>query len=252
MNSRCFLLKKYPQCSISRSFGAITSPRTWSPSEIYTRSKSLESVCWYKCTKNWKIYRYSNADINNITSILWAVLIKRFGCWLCCQCNEFETIWTYHKLSTRQLQHGKDRWLFKTFQSQTCVPRFAHKLSQRRARAVPIDEQMVPAKTTRSGIHQYLQRKIHKWGFKNFVWAGASGLIYYVHAGQKSAGWEKCGASEVVLWLVEELPKSRNFQLFMDNWFLHCPFCYSSKPWEFYQLPPLTQIVWKEFEKMQL
>ena len=33
-----------PQCSISRSSGAITSPRTWPPKQTYTRSKSLESV----------------------------------------------------------------------------------------------------------------------------------------------------------------------------------------------------------------
>ena len=84
-----------------------------------------------------------------------------------------------------------------------------------------IDEQMVPAKTKRSGIRQYMPKKIHKWGFKNFVCAGASGIIYdfFFYAGQKSAGREKCGSSEVVLRLVEELPKNQNFQLFMDNWF---------------------------------
>ena len=83
------------------------------------------------------------------------------------------------------------------------------------------DEQMVPAKTKRSGICQYLPRKIHRWGFKNFVRAGASEIIYdfFFYAGQKSAGREKCGAFEVVLRSVEELPKNQNFQLFMDNWF---------------------------------
>ena len=80
---------------------------------------------------------------------------------------------------------------------------------------------MVPAKTKRSGICQYMPKKINKWGFKNFVRAGASGIIYdfFFYAEQKSAGREKCGSSEVVLRLVEELPKNQNFQLFMDNWF---------------------------------
>lgn len=41
-----------------------------------------------------------------------------------------------------------------------------------------IDEQMVPAKTKRSAIRQYMPKKIHKWGFKNFVRAGAFGIIY--------------------------------------------------------------------------
>ena len=104
---------------------------------------------------------------------------------------------------------------------------------------------MVPAKTKRSGIHQYLPKKIHKWGFKNFVCAGASGIIYsfFLYVGQKSAGREKCGASEVALRLVEELPKTQNLQLFMDNWFSTLPLlCQSSKPREFYQLPPFAQI----------
>ena len=68
-----------------------------------------------------------------------------------------------------------------------------------------INEQMVPVKTKRSEIRQYLPKKIHKWEFKNFVRAGASGIIYdfFFYAGQKSAGREKCGASEVVIRLVE-------------------------------------------------
>lgn len=61
---------------------------------------------------------------------------------------------------------------------------------------------MVPAKTKPSGIRQYMPKKIHKWGFKNLVRAGNSGIIYdfFIYAGAKSAGRE-------------------NFQLFMDNWF---------------------------------
>ena len=163
-------------------------------------------VYWYKWTRNWKIYWYSNADVNNVTTILWIILVQRFACWLCCQCNEFETVWTYQTLLTLQWQHGKERRQIKTFQSWTHGPRFAHKLSQRRARAVPVNQRTkVPVKTKRNEIRQYLPKKIHKWEFKNFVRAGASGIIYdfFFYAGQKSAGREKCGASEVVLRLVE-------------------------------------------------
>ena len=98
-------------------------------------------------------------------------------------------------------------------------------LSVEQEQYLSIDEQMAPAKTKRSGIRQYLPKEIHKWGYKNFVQAGASGIIYhfFFYAGQKIAGREKCGASEVVLQLVEELPKNQNFQLFMDNWFSTLP-----------------------------
>ena len=41
-----------------------------------------------------------------------------------------------------------------------------------------IDEQIIPAKTKYSGIRQYNPKKPTKWGFKNFVCAGKSGIIY--------------------------------------------------------------------------
>ena len=84
-----------------------------------------------------------------------------------------------------------------------------------------IEEKMITLKTKRSGIRQYMPKKIHKWGFKNVVRAGKSGMIYdfFIYAGPKSAGREKCGAGDTVLRLVEELPKNRNFQIFIDIWF---------------------------------
>ena len=41
-----------------------------------------------------------------------------------------------------------------------------------------IDEQIIPAKTKCSKIRQYNPKKPVKWGFKNFVCAGKSGIIY--------------------------------------------------------------------------
>ena len=138
MNSCCLLLKNYSQCSISRRSGAIALPKPGHPNKHLFRPK-VWKVYWYKCTRNRNIYWYSNGDVNNIATILWVLLVERFTCWLCCQCNEFETVWIYQKLSTRQWQHGKERWLFKTFQSWAHGPCFAHKLSQHRARVVPVN-----------------------------------------------------------------------------------------------------------------
>ena len=39
-------------------------------------------------------------------------------------------------------------------------------LSIEQEQYLSINEQMVPAKTKRSGVLEYLPRKIHKWGFK--------------------------------------------------------------------------------------
>ena len=84
-----------------------------------------------------------------------------------------------------------------------------------------LDEQMIPAKTKRSGILQHLPKKIHKWGFKNFVRAGKSGFIYdfFLYAGSKSAGTEKCGVEDVVMRLLEEVPRHKGYRILFDNWF---------------------------------
>ena len=82
-----------------------------------------------------------------------------------------------------------------------------------------IDKQLVPAKTKRSGIRLVLPKKIYKWGF--FPCSGTFEITYdfFSYAGQNSVWREKCGVSEVVLRLVEELPKNINFLLFEGNWF---------------------------------
>ena len=84
-----------------------------------------------------------------------------------------------------------------------------------------IDEQIVPAKTKFSGIRQYNPKKPHKWGFKNFVRAGKSGLIYdfFFYTGAGSAGKEKCTAKDVVLKLCSNIEKGCNYKVFYDNWF---------------------------------
>ena len=72
-----------------------------------------------------------------------------------------------------------------------------------------IDEQIVPAKTKYSGIRQYNPKKPHKWGFKNFVRAGRSSLIYdfFFYVGAKTTGTDQCSAKSVVMKLCEKVPK---------------------------------------------
>ena len=41
-----------------------------------------------------------------------------------------------------------------------------------------VDEQIIPCKTKRTKIRQYNPKKSKKWGFKNLVWAGSSGMMY--------------------------------------------------------------------------
>ena len=71
-----------------------------------------------------------------------------------------------------------------------------------------VDEQMIPAKTKRSAIRQYLPKKIHKWGFKNFVRAGELGITYdfFIYSGAYTLGEAQCSCEDIVLRLIEYLP----------------------------------------------
>ena len=90
-----------------------------------------------------------------------------------------------------------------------------------------IDEQIIPAKTRFSGIRQYNPKKPVKWGFKNFVRSGASGIMYdfFLYTGSTTSKTEKCNGSYVVNRLIECLPKHDNFKLFFDNWFCSLDLC---------------------------
>ena len=89
-----------------------------------------------------------------------------------------------------------------------------------------IDEQIIPAKTKYSGIRQYNPKKPVKWGFKNFVRAGKSGIMYdfFIYTDALSAS-EKCTGQYVVTRLCETLPHNKNHKLFFDNWFSSLSLC---------------------------
>lgn len=90
-----------------------------------------------------------------------------------------------------------------------------------------VDEQIVPYKG-KSGLKQYNPKKPKKWGFKIFVLCNTSGLVcdFYIYCGkiQPVAGFPDIGASSnIVLKLVDSVPRNMNYKLFFDNWFSSLP-----------------------------
>ena len=67
---------------------------------------------------------------------------------------------------------------------------------------------MIPAKTKQSRICQYNPKEPKKWGFKLFVSAGQSRMIFdfFLYAGKDFANKTDCSAANVVLQLFEGIP----------------------------------------------
>ena len=89
-----------------------------------------------------------------------------------------------------------------------------------------IDEQIIPAKISHSGIRQYNPQKPVKRGFKNFVRSGSSGMMYdlFLNSGSLEKG-QKCAGAFCVLKLIETLPRHQNFRSFFDSWFCSLQLC---------------------------
>ena len=89
-----------------------------------------------------------------------------------------------------------------------------------------VDEQIIPSKTKFSKIRQYNPKKPHKWGFKNLVRAGASGMRYdfYIYTGKASEEEDTeynnlQKSAQVVAKLCRDLPTNAGFKVCFDNWF---------------------------------
>ena len=88
-----------------------------------------------------------------------------------------------------------------------------------------VDEQIIPSKTKFSKIKQYNPKKPHKWGFKNLVRAGASGIMYdfYIYTGkaadEDSEYSDLQKSAQVVAKLCRDLPNNAGFKVCFDNWF---------------------------------
>ena len=94
-----------------------------------------------------------------------------------------------------------------------------------------IDEQIIPAKTKRSGIRQYNPKKPKKWGFKMFVRASQSGMMhdFFLCAGKNSTNKIDCSAANVILRLSQGIPQHQNFKLCFNNWFCTLSLCLELK-----------------------
>ena len=88
-------------------------------------------------------------------------------------------------------------------------------------KVMSIDEQIIPANIRKSGIRQYNPKNPVKWGFKMFVRAGASGVMYdfFLYSRKGSVGAENCLLEESVMRSVKHLPQYKNYTLCFDNWF---------------------------------
>lgn len=85
-----------------------------------------------------------------------------------------------------------------------------------------VDEIMIPFKG-RNSLKQYVKNKPHKWGIKMFARAGVSGIVYdfEIYVGKETIkNASSLGISgDIVIRLVENLPRNKNFKVFFDNWF---------------------------------
>ena len=85
-----------------------------------------------------------------------------------------------------------------------------------------VDEQIIPTKTKKTSLRQYIPSKPKKWGFKMFLLTSSQGLIHNVefYTGAREDNNARVGvAGPVVLRLVEILPENSNIKFFFDNWF---------------------------------
>ena len=90
-----------------------------------------------------------------------------------------------------------------------------------------MDEQIIPSKTKSSSIRQYNPKKSIKWGFKNLVRAGSSGIMYdclvnegkpTTNNGNDNTDYDHLQKSaQVVAKLCQNLPSHKNHKLFFDN-----------------------------------
>jgi hypothetical protein len=86
-----------------------------------------------------------------------------------------------------------------------------------------VDEIIVPFKG-RSNLKQYIKNKPHKWGIKIFALADSKGFVYdfeiYTGKGTVKSDRTSLGISgDIVVRLLESVPKSVGYKVFFDNWF---------------------------------
>ena len=121
-------------------------------------------------------------------------------------------------------EHDRDDKLFKIRPIIEAVRNECIKVEPEEFQSV--DEQIIPSKTKFTKIRQYNPKKPKKWGFKNLVCAGASGLMYYfyLYYGKENINIDApyknlLKSAQVVAKLCEELLGNKSHKVFFDNWF---------------------------------
>lgn len=95
-----------------------------------------------------------------------------------------------------------------------------------------LDEQMCSTKV-RHYMKQFMPLKPHKWGFKLFVLAGASGYAYKfeIYSGQETSqnneeenNLAHLGTTgNIVIRLAKDIPRNENYRLYHDNYYTSLP-----------------------------
>ena len=90
-----------------------------------------------------------------------------------------------------------------------------------------IDEMMVSSKS-KYGPRVYQKGKPHPWGFKLFGISDMYGIVYlmHLHCGKfpQVHPFPNLGSTgNRVLWLIQNVPRNQNYNLYMDNYFNSIP-----------------------------
>ena len=95
------------------------------------------------------------------------------------------------------------------------------------SKEVCIDEMMIQSKS-KFGPRIYQKGKPNPWGYKLYGLSDIFGIVFliHLHCGKfpKVAGFPDSGSTaNRVLWLVQNVPRHQNYELYMDNYFNSIP-----------------------------
>ena len=135
----------------------------------------------------------------------------------------FELLRRYIHFVDQDTKHDANDGLFKIKPILEAVRKECVKVETEEFHSV--DEQIIQSKTRYTKVRQYNPKKPRKWGFRNLVWAGASGFMYdvFLYGGKESnevtpySHLQK--SAQVVAKLCVELPRHVGRKVFVDNWF---------------------------------
>ncbi|XP_049792477.1 piggyBac transposable element-derived protein 3-like [Schistocerca nitens] len=138
--------------------------------------------------------------------------------------NRFDKLRNYlHVNDNTKMKQREDPDYNKLFKVRPFVDKIKQGFSVIEAEEYhSVDELIIPFKG-HSSLKQYVKSKPHKWGIKVFARAGSSGIVYdfeiYRWKGTVHNDTGLGISGDIVIRLVEGLPKYKNFKVFTDSWF---------------------------------